>query len=89
MMPRRRPRATQALARVATNRDGRRNWLLLVGLILLSGCPQSEPTQEPAPAPKLAGRPAIQVSTTVTGPIQPIPLEIQLDENRVRLGDQL
>ena len=88
-MPRRRPRATKPFEHGARSRGGRRTLLFLSGLILWSGCPQPEPTPEASPAPKLAGKPAIQVSTTVTGPIQPIPLEIELDQARVQLGNQL
>ena len=88
-MPKRRSRAKTTFEHGAFGRAGRLTLLLLTGLAFWSGCPQPEATPEASPAPKRAGKPAIQVSTTVTGPIQPIPLELELDEARVALGRQL
>ena len=89
-MPKRRSRAKTTFEHGAFGRAGRLTLLLLLtGLAFWSGCPQPEATPEASPAPKRAGKPAIQVSTTVTGPIQPIPLELELDEARVALGRQL
>ncbi|MDG2051157.1 MAG: cytochrome-c peroxidase [Myxococcota bacterium] len=92
-MPRRWPRATRLSPRTAPRGVALRTLFLLIGLVIglvfLNGCPESQPTPEASPAPILDGKPAIQIRTTVTGPIQPIPLEIELDQDRVQLGGQL